>query len=200
MPVPLTQKPAPYETIPNRIRWTRRQCATMRDDGLLTGRYELIDGEIFSKMGQKPAHAYVIQALLTWLTGLFGADYTRIQATIDLSGTSPEYDEPEPDAAVTAQPYTFFTDRHPCPEDVLLLIEASDTTLRFDLNAKANLYAQSGIREYWTIDITGRRLIVHRQPSLEGYREIMVYNPDEAVTPLARPDRFVRVADLLPLA
>ena len=75
MPVPLTQKPLPYDTIPNRIRWTRRQCATMRDDGILTGRYELIDGEILSKMGQKPAHAYVIQALLTWLTGLFGAEF-----------------------------------------------------------------------------------------------------------------------------
>jgi Uma2 family endonuclease len=200
MPVPLTQKPAPYETIPNRIRWTRRQCATMRDDGLLTGRYELIDGEILSKMGQKPAHAYVIQALLTWLTGLFGAEYTRIQATIDLSETSPDYDEPEPDAAVTAQPYTHFTDRHPRPEDLLILIEVSDTTLRFDLNAKANLYALAGIREYWAIDITGRRLIVHRQPSPEGYREIMVYNTDEAVAPLSHPDRFVHVADLLPLA
>jgi Uma2 family endonuclease len=200
MPVPLTQKPAPYETIPNRIRWTRRQCATMRDDGLLTGRYELIDGEILSKRRQKPAHAYVVNALLTWLTGLFGAEYTQIQATIDLSETSPDYDEPEPDAAVTAQPYTHFADRHPRPEDLLILIEGSDTTLRFDLNAKANLYAHAGIREYWAIDITGRRLIVHRQPSPEGYREIMVYTPEEAVAPLSHPDRPVRVADLLPLA
>ncbi|MCW3096761.1 MAG: hypothetical protein JWL77_2379 [Chthonomonadaceae bacterium] len=200
MPVPPTHPPAPYEPNPNRIRWTRRQCATMRDDGLLTGRYELIDGEILSKTGQKPAHAYVIRALLTWLTGLFGAEYTQIQATIDLSETSPDYDEPEPDAAVTAQPYTHFADRHPRPEDLLLLIEVSDTTLRFDLNAKANLYALAGIREYWAIDITGRRLIVHRQPSPEGYHEIMVYTPDEAVAPLSYPDRFVRVADLLPLA
>lgn len=199
MPVPMTEKPAPYEPLPNRIRWTRKQCATLRDAGFLTGRYELIDGEILSKMGQKPAHAYVIQAFLAWLTGLFGADYTRIQATIDLSDTSPDYDEPEPDAAVTAQPYTFFTDRHPRPEDLLLLIEASDTTLRFDLNAKANLYASAAIREYWVIDITGRRLIVHRQPSPEGYREIMVYNAAESAAPLARPDRFVRVADLLPV-
>jgi len=200
MPVPLTQKPAPYETIPNRIRWTRRQCATLRDDGFLTGRYELIDGEILSKMGQKPAHAYVIQALLTWLTGLFGAEYTRIQAAIDLSDTSPEYDEPEPDAAVTAQPYTHFMERHPRPEDLLILIEVSDTTLRFDLNAKASLYARAGIREYWTIDIVGRRVIVHRQPSSEGYGEIMVYNSEESVAPLARPDKSIRVSDLLPRA
>jgi Uma2 family endonuclease len=200
MPVPLTEKPAPYETIPNRIRWTRRQCATMRDASFLTGRYELIDGEILSKTGQKPAHAYVIGALLTWLTGLFGAEYTQIQATIDLSDTNPEYDEPEPDAAVTAEPYTHFAERHPRPEDLLLLIEVSDTTLRFDLNAKANLYALAGIREYWTIDIIGRRLIVHRQPSPEGYQEIMVYHSDEEAVSLAYPDRPVRVSALLPLA
>jgi len=170
----------------------------MRDGGILTGRYELIDGEILSKMGQKPAHAYVIRALLTWLTGLFGAEYTQIQATIDLSDTSPDYDEPEPDAAVTAQPYTHFAERHPRPEDLLLLIEVSDTTLRFDLNAKANLYALAGIREYWTIDITGRRLIVHRQPSPTGYQEILAYNADEEIASLSRPDRPVRVAELLP--
>ena len=143
---------------------------------------------------------YVIQALLAWLTGLFGAEYTRIQATIDLSDTSPDYDEPEPDAAVTAEPYTHFAQRHPRPEDLLLLIEVSDTTLRFDLDAKANLYALADIREYWTIDIVGRRLIVHRQPSPEGYREIMVYNSDESAAPLARPKRPIRVADLLPLS
>jgi len=198
MPVLLTQQPAPYEPVPNRIRWTRKQCDTMRDDGILTGRYELVDGEILSKMGQKPAHAYVIQALLVWLAGLFGADYTRIQATIDLSDTSPDYDEPEPDAAVTAQPYTFFTNRHPRPEDLPLLIEVSDTTLRFDLNAKANLYALAGIREYWTVDITGRRLIVHRQPSPEGYREILAYSADEEIVSLSHPDRPIRVSELLP--
>ena len=200
MPVPLTEKPAPYENIPNRIRWTSRQCATMRDDNLLTGRYELIDGEILSKMGQKPAHAYVVRALLTWLTGLFGAEYTQIQATIDLSDTDSNYDEPEPDAAVTVQPYTHFAERHPRPEDLLLLIEVSDTTLRFDLNAKAGLYARAGIRDYWTIDIPGRRLIVHRQPSPEGYREILAYTAEETVAPLARPDSPIRVSALLPLA
>ena len=198
MPVPLTLQPTPYESVPNRVRWTRKQCEMMRDGGILTGRYELIDGEILSKMGQKPAHAYVIRALLTWLTGLFGAEFTQIQATIDLADTSPDYNEPEPDAAITAQPYTHFAERHPRPEDLLLLVEVSDTTLRFDLNAKANLYALAGIREYWIIDITGRRLIVHRRPSPAGYQEILAYNADEEIASLSRPDRPVRVAELLP--
>lgn len=200
MPVPLTEKPTPYEPVPNRIRWTRRQCDAMRDDGLLTGRYELIDGQLLSKRGQKPPQAYVIRALLTWLTSLFGAEFTQIQGTLDLSETSPDYDEPEPDAAVTTLPYTDFSERHPRPVDLLLLIEVSDTTLRFDLSTKADLYARAGIVEYWTIDIPGRRLIVHRHPSREGYLETLVYHAEEEVTSLARPDAPIRVAALLPLS
>lgn len=198
MPVLLTEKPAPYETLPNRIRWTRRQCDAMRDAGILTGRYELIDGEIISKMGQKPPHAYVIRALLTWLTSLFGANHVQIQSTIDLSEVSPDYDEPEPDAAVTVQPYTHYTDRHPEANDLLLLVEVSDTTLRFDLNMKANLYALAGIREYWVVDVSGRRLLVHRQPAPEGYGEVLAYSAEEEAAPLARPDALVRVSTFLP--
>jgi Uma2 family endonuclease len=200
MPVILTEKPAPYETIPNRIRWTRRQCDAMRDVGFLSGRYELVDGEIISKMGQKPPHAYVIRAILTWLASLFGTEYIQIQATIDLSEISPDYDEPEPDAAVTAQPYTHYADRHPGPKDVLLLIEVSDTTLRFDLNTKADLYARAEIREYWIIDILGRQVFVHRQPSPEGYGEVMVYSAVEEVATIVHPDAPVRISDLLPPA
>lgn len=198
MPVLLIEKPAPYETLPNRLRWTRQQCEAIQDAGILTGRYELIDGEIISKMGQKPPHAYVVSALFTWLIRLFGVEFVRIQSTIDLSASSPDYDEPEPDAAVSAQPYTHYADRHPGPKDLLLLAEVSDTTLRFDLNTKASLYARAGIREYWVVDIGGRRILVHRQPLPEGYGEVLAYSVEEAVATLARPDAPVRVSELLP--
>ena len=198
MPIILTEKPSPYETIPNRIRWTRKQCDMMQDAGLLTERYELINGEIISKMGQKPPHAFVITALLTWLSGLFGIEYTRIQSTIDLSEISPDYDEPEPDVAVTLHPYTHYPDRHPGSQDLLLLVEVSDTTLRFDRTTKATLYARAAIREYWIVDVIGRQILVHRRPEAEEYSEITAYLAEESVSTLARPETPVRVADLLP--
>ena len=79
-----------------------------------------------------------------------------------------------------------------------LVVEVSDTTLRFDRTTKAALYARAGIREYWIVDITGRQVLVHRQPAAEGYAEIAAYTADESVAPLALPDEAVRVADLLP--
>lgn len=123
-----------------------------------------------------------------------------MQSTVDLSETSPDYDEPEPDAAVTAQPMTAYAARHPRPADLVLVAEVSDTTLRFDRSVKAALYARAGIREYWVMDIAGRQVFVHRQPAGEAYADIAVYREDESLAPLARPDASVRVADLLPPA
>jgi Uma2 family endonuclease len=190
---------APVPT-PNRIRWTRQQCDAIRDAGILTGRYELIDGEIISKMGQKPPHPYMITALLVWLSRIFGADHIRIQSSLRLEAGDGEYNEPEPDVAITIPPYTAFSAQHPNPGDVLLVVEVSDTTLRFDLTTKAALYARAGIPEYWVMDVAGRQAIAHRNPNAEGYQEITAYAENELVTPLARHDSSVRVADLLPPA
>jgi Uma2 family endonuclease len=198
MPVILTEQPVPYDSIPNRIRWTRQQCDALRDAGFLTGRYELIDGEIISKMGQKPPHAYRVNLLMAWLVGLFGAEFVRIQSTIDLSAVDSPYDEPEPDAVVTLQPASVYAERHPVPADLLLVVEISDTTLRFDRSTKAGLYARAGIREYWVADVVGQQVYVHRGPTSEGYTDITVYIADEEVATLARPDAPVRIAALLP--
>jgi Uma2 family endonuclease len=53
---------------------------------------------------------------------------------------------------------------HPTAEDVLLIIEVSDTTLRFDRDVKAGLYARHGIPEYWIVDVNEHRIHVLREP------------------------------------
>jgi Uma2 family endonuclease len=146
----------------------------MREAGILTGRYELIDGEIISKMGQKPPHAYVVHLVMSWLSKLFGSDYVRIQTTLDVSDTSPQYDEPEPDVCVASQPHRAFAARHPTPRDLVLLVEVSDTTLRFYLTTKALLYSAAGVEAYWVVDIIGRQLYAHRLPGPGGHTEITV--------------------------
>ena len=191
--MPRTNEPAP-----NRVRWTRQQADAIREAGVLTGRYELIDGEIISHMGQKPAHAFVVRALLAWLTRVFGAEHVLIQSTIRVGDADSTFNEPEPDAAVTAEPFTAYDRRHPGPADLLLLVEVSDTTLRFDQTTKAALYARSGVAEYWVIDLNGRQLFAYRRPSADGYAEVVAYGESESLSPLARPDAPVNVADLLP--
>ena len=78
------------------------------------------------------------------------------------------------------------------------MVEVSDSTLRFDLTVKAALYARAGIIEYWVLDINGRRLIVHRDPTPTGYRSVVAYGESEKVTPLAAPDHELLVAAIFP--
>jgi Uma2 family endonuclease len=186
------------EPTPGRIRWTRSQCETIRAAGILTGRYELIDGEIISKMGQNPPHPHAINLVLRYLARVFGIEMVRVQATIEIGDADPEHNDPEPDLAVTEEPADAYSQRHPGPADLVLVVEVSDTTLRFDRGAKALLYARAGIREYWVLDLGGRALYVHRNPTPEGYAEISRYTADEQVAAGSPPEALTLVASLLP--
>lgn len=183
---------------PNRIRITRKMCDALADNGLLIGRYELIDGEVISKMGQKPTHATVIRRLNSLLIQIFGERFVGVQLPIELEGTDQETNEPEPDLVVSVGDADDYSLRHPLPREVVLLVEVADSSLAFDLKVKSLLYAKAGIADYWVVDAKGRRLIVHRKPSGEGYLEIVAYSEEETLSPLARPDASVLVSELMP--
>jgi hypothetical protein len=52
---------------PQRKRFTRDEAHRMAELGLVSGRYELVDGDLIDKMGQNPPHAYTFIRLQTWL-------------------------------------------------------------------------------------------------------------------------------------
>ena len=183
---------------PTRIRLTRRQCEALVESCELKGRYELIDGEIISKMGQSRRHALGIILLNAWLTATFGPLFIQIQLPIDVAESDNEINEPEPDGAVFRETATVYSNDNPGPNDVLLIVEIADTSLRFDLRTKAARYSRAGIADYWVLDIVGRRLYVHREPTEDGYRNVTVYAEGESLASLARPDAEVRVGELLP--
>jgi Uma2 family endonuclease len=77
-------------------------------------------------------------------------------------------------------------------------VEASDTTLRFDLTIKANLYATEQIPEYWVIDIESRIIHVHRDPQDGVYQSITQENETATIAPLHAPQSPILVQNLLP--
>jgi Uma2 family endonuclease len=81
-----------------------------------------------------------------------------------------EYTEPQPDLTVI-RPRDYSLSL-PGPEDVLLLIEVSDTTLAYDRGIKLPIYARAGIREVWIVDLAGETTGRHTDPSGEGYRRV----------------------------
>jgi Uma2 family endonuclease len=56
------------------------------------------------------------------------------------------------------------------PEDVLLLIEVSGTTLRRDREIKLPQYVRAGIPEGWILDLAGVAIERHNDPAEDGYR------------------------------
>ena len=195
--VTVTPDPLP-EPFPQRRRFTREECRFLVDNGLLDGRWELVDGEIISKTGQNPPHKIAVILLNAFLTRVFDALRVQIQLPIDVAPVDNPINEPEPDGAVLARHVTEYPDGNAPPGDVLLVVEVADTSLRFDLTTKMARYARAGIPDYWVVDLNGRRIVVHRDPEGNRYQNSISYSDEETVTPLAAPNDSVRVADLLP--
>ena len=80
--------------------------------------------------------------------------------------------------------------------DVLLAIEQSDSTLRYDLGRKAELYARHGVRDYWVIDLKAERVLVHREPVGGRYPAPQEVGAKEAIEALLIPGLKLRLADL----
>ncbi len=182
---------------PKPKRWTVEECNRLQETGILEARYELIDGEIYDKMGQKPAHALFLLSLMIALEELFGRRRVRGQSPITLPNPFGQYSEPEPDVVVTKED-GFAYIQHPLPEDIVLLAEVSDTTYHFDVVTKALLYARAGISEYWVIDVENRKLIVHQSPTKTGYQTTTAYDEEAQFSLLALPAKQITVNWLFP--
>jgi len=196
MPTIVTDLPA--QVVPPRKRWTRSEYEEL-SSGLLDGqRLELIEGELIDKMGKKWPHVNSVAQLLEWLAGVFGARFVVQEAPIDVAPEDNPSSQPEPDLLVLKRERSHFIGKSPQPDDLHLAVEVADSTLGFDLGAKAALYARAGIVEYWVLDVAGRRMIVHRDPQHGTYASVVAYGAEESVAPLAAPDSRLRVSDAFP--
>ena len=135
--------------------------------------------------------------LVEWLVQIFGFRFVNQEVPIDVAPEDNPTNEPEPDLIVLTRQSLCFRS-NPRPEDLRLVVEVADSSLNFDLTTKAALYARAGIIEYWVLDVTGRRLIVHRDEKAGGYASIIAYSEHERVAPLAAPRSEFRVADAFP--
>jgi Uma2 family endonuclease len=161
-------------------------------------KFELVHGELISKMGKSRAHVNALTSALLRLQDAFGWKFVNFAAPIDVNPLENAWNEPEPDLIVLGRDSDSF-DANPLPEDLLLVVEISDSTLKFDLTVKAALYARAGIVEYWVADTAARRLVVHRNPESGRYASVVAYGEDESVAPLAAPDHLFRAGDCFPL-
>ena len=87
----------------------------------------------------------------------------------------------------------------PTHNDVLLLIEVSDSSLKQDLEEKANLYAAHGVVEYWVVDVNSEQVHVHREPADGRYRSVNVLVKPASIAPLCQPLAKLDLTELFDL-
>lgn len=176
-------------------RWTVKQYHQMIETGILTprDRVELIQGEIVDVSPQKPVHAVLICVLADLLRErLQGNAYVRSQLPITLSDS-----EPSPDLAIVRGTARSYITQHPIQEDIFWLIEVSNTTLAFDLGAKAEVYAIAGIPEYWVFNCQENHLHLFREPRSGRYQQERIVSGRENISPIAFPDLILTFEELL---
>jgi Uma2 family endonuclease len=169
----------------------------MDEGGFFEGRrVELLDGEIFDMGAMNSPHATALTLAAQALADVFGpGHFLRNQQPFAIDARS----ELQPDIAIVAGEVRDYVYAH--PTRAVLLIEVSDSSLRFDRSRKARAYARAGIEDCWIINLAGQCVEVCRQPDpeqLRGYREITVYEAGARIAPLAAPEASVGVDELLP--
>lgn len=154
-------------------------------------RVELIDGEIVVMPPIGEPHADEVNELNWTLPAALGR---RAKASVQNPIVLGEGWEPQPDFCLIPPDLR----RKPRPEDIFLVVEVSDTTLAYDRDVKMPAYARAGIPEAWIVDLNGRRILVFREPSEQGYKSVRIPGPEDKISLLAFPDVQLAVADLLP--
>jgi Uma2 family endonuclease len=146
-------------------------------------RVELISGQIFTMAAKGVRHTICTRRLFKQLLALIG-DRADIQSQDPI--TLPNNSEPEPDVVIARLREDNYENSHPLPADIILIIEVSDTTLKFDREVKAPLYATARINEYWIINLVDDRLEVYCQPENGIYTTVQIFMPPCGQSPLGR--------------
>ena len=184
------------DEFPRRHRITVEEYFRMAEVGLLApdARVELIEGEIIDMPPIGNPHETAVSRLLRLLIlAVEERANVRCQSSLVLG----KYSAPEPDFALYVYREDFYEHERPTVADTLLVIEVSETSLRYDLQTKMKLYARHGVRELWVLDTAGKRLHVLRRPTDTGYDETLVIDHPTRLPIAALPDIEIDVSSLL---
>jgi Uma2 family endonuclease len=156
-------------------------------------RVELVDGIIYEMTPQSTGHAVGVRLVRRTLSSVFSQDFDiLVQMPLVLGEDS----EPEPDIAVVPGDPRDYLESH--PTFAVLVVEVAESSLSHDRKRKAGLYARAGIQDYWVLLTKRKRLEVFRDPQDGTYQSNIILKATDRITPLARPEVSILVADLLP--
>lgn len=194
---------------PPLVPLTVDQYHTMLERGILKDGdpVELVEGLLVRKdraaaggppLTHGPRHAVIVKRLMRLGPAV---EIQGCHLLVQLPVTLSSVDEPEPDIAVVKGSIEAFAERHPGPEDVLLVVEVADSSLRYDRGSKLRVYARAGVPAYVIVNVPENRIEVYAGPvRAEGrYGQRTDYRTGETLTLSLADGRTLplRVADIL---
>lgn len=167
----------------------------MAEAGIFTedDRVELIEGEVLEMAAIGRRHAGIVNRLTRLFSRRLGERaVVTVQNPIQLG----EHSEPEPDLTLAHPREDFYSEGHPTPGEIFLLVEVTDTSHEYD-HYKIAVYAHHGVPETWQVNVEKNTVTVHRDPSPEGYRTVTTASPGDTLSPEAFPSLEIPVNDIL---
>lgn len=153
-------------------------------------RVELLRGRVVRRAPKGEEHAWVVQTMTNLLVEYFGRS-AAVRPALSLHAS--EDSMPEPDFALVPKARA----PGPHPQQALLLIEVSSSSLRLDRKVKAPLYAEGGSPEYWIVDVAAAQLEVFRAPKNGEWTEHFTLTAGQTIRPVSFPDVEFPLRDFL---
>ena len=184
-------------------RFTIEEYHRLAEIGFFTEdeRVELIRGEIIIMAAKGTFHTSCSSNLLRELGALIANRATlRCQDPIVLPSNS----EPEPDFAIVRNRDDNYQSAHPRASDILLVIEVSDSNLKYDQDVKISLYAEAGISDYWIFNLVDNHLEVYSEPYQDmqekfGYAMKRIILSNQTVALPEFPDLALDLSRVFPI-
>ncbi len=155
----------------------RREYERLIELGAFDGeRIELLRGVLVHMSPQKEPHSRITGWILEEM--ILGLPRARFEVRGQSSFAATEDSMPEPDVAVFAR-----VARRKLPRQALLVVEVADSSLRDDRWIKSAIYAESGVPEYWIVNVRGRTVEVLTRPSAIGYRRTTIRTASDVLRP-----------------
>jgi Uma2 family endonuclease len=154
---------------------------------------EIIEGELIKKITVGDRHASTVNILNRIFSRSMSDEVlVSVQNPIRLS----DYSEPEPDL-VLADLRKFDGRRHPRPAEIILIVEVSDSTLKYDRDTKLSLYAEAEIYEVWIVNLQNDIIEVHQNPSNGIYQLAKIFKRGEKILSEVLPNLSLEVDKIL---
>ena len=187
---------------PRRLRISVEMFEEMTRRGLFDDHphVQLLDGELIDMAAAEAPHESHVTLAAEALRHLIPSGWSiREEKGVTLASSVPQ-----PDVSILNKTVKFFLTRKPRPDEVLLTVEVSDSSLSEDRGRKARIYAAAGLSPYWIVNLVEGTLEVRTDPHVEPdgtatYRTLDTYSPGETVAFTLGGRAFsLNVSDLLP--